>query len=77
MLITPEGVGRSLFAEREVCTGSSMVLLLALGRELLWGLCASLVRGGVGGPSAGQLIEVRWVDDTLSMRSKRCNFFST
>jgi len=38
MLIMPEGVVRSLFAEdveSEVCTGSSTVLLLALGREEL------------------------------------------
>jgi hypothetical protein len=51
MLIAPEGVVRSLFAEeleREVCTGSSMVLLLALGTEELLGLWASEVRGGVG-----------------------------
>jgi hypothetical protein len=36
--MTPEGVVRFLFAEEvesDVCTGSSTVLLLALGREEL------------------------------------------
>ena len=35
MLITPEEGKWSLFAGRELCTGSSTVLLFALGSELL------------------------------------------
>lgn len=73
------------FCGREVCTGSSMVEALALGSELLWGLCASLVSGGVGGTSTTPVdASGEWVAccvdlprSSPSSKSVRCIFFST
>jgi hypothetical protein len=66
---------------REVCTGSSTVETLALGSELLWGLCASLVSGGVGGASVAMLQEAAYGVGVKvsrpSLKSVRVIFFST
>lgn len=78
-LTTLGGATMSLLVEGDECTGSSTVDVFALGRDMLWGLCASLVRGGVGGLSVGERSEVATVvvDETLSTRWKRYIFFST
>lgn len=92
-MVTPLSAGaRPLFAG-VMCTGSSTVDVLALGSELLWGLWASLVSGGVGGLSDGPkdlrgiasgassvqggLRRVGAASEWLSTRSNRCSFFST
>jgi hypothetical protein len=66
-----------------VCTGSSMVDVFALGKEELCGLWASLVSGGRGGLSLGEVRRlgcgsgIAIAREGLSTRSKRCIFFST
>lgn len=70
-------------ADGEMCTGSSTVDVFALGSEELCGLWASLVSGGRGGLSAGEVSRLVCANDGavtcegLSTRSKRCIFFST
>jgi hypothetical protein len=56
MLMMP-GDGRKLLfvAECDVCTGSSTVDVFALGREELCGLWPSVVSGGRGGLSLGEV----------------------
>jgi hypothetical protein len=59
-MLTRPGGGSVLFVVGVGCTGSSMVLVLPLGRELLCGLCASLTRAGTSAElSVAELIELR------------------
>jgi hypothetical protein len=77
-LTMPE-VAPGLFAVGGVCSGSSIVLALPLGRPLLCGLWASATRGGTSAKlPAPELIELRCGGDaTLSTRSVNlCSFFS-
>jgi hypothetical protein len=83
MPTTPGGGLKFLFAAGEVCTGSSTVEVFALGSEELCGLCVSLVSGGRGGLSAGEVTRlvcgngVAVICEGLSTRSYLCIFFST
>ena len=78
-ILTTPGGETFLSAMSEVCTGSSIVLVFALGRELLCGLGASLVNAGTSASSVAEFNELRWGvgDETLSTRSNRCIRFST
>jgi hypothetical protein len=75
----PVTLGGELKFLWEVCTGSSTVEVFALGSEELCGLCASVVCGGWGGLSAGEVCGsgVAVICEGLSTRSNLCIFFST